>query len=94
MRIKIEPIDQRTLMLLQDTAPKGVTVKLGGSLMRQDQLVAAEITFTAGVESSAIGTWLYDKIQGKSAKVSINRVRVDPQQAEITRVIQEGLAKE
>ena len=97
MRIKVDSIDQQTLFLLQDTAPKGVTVKLGGAAREdvgRDQPVNAVITFTAGIESGAIGTWLYDKIKAKSAKVSINRIKVDIQEGEITRVIQEETVKE
>jgi len=95
MRIKVESIDQKTFFLLQDTAPQGVTVKLGGMVTeRSDQPVAAVITFTAGNASSAIGTWLYDKIKGKPAKVSINRIKVDIQQDAITRLIQEEITKE
>jgi hypothetical protein len=97
MRIKVESINRQTLFLLQDTAPEGVTVKLGGMVREDfgsDQPVAAVITFTAGIASSGIGTWLYDKIKDKSAKVSINRIKVDIQQDEITRVIQEEIAKE
>jgi hypothetical protein len=95
MRIKVESIDQKTFFLLQDTAPEGVTVKLGG--MANENIgspVAAVITFNAGSASSAIGTWLYDKIKDKSPRLSINRIKVPIQQGEITRVIEEEIAKE
>jgi hypothetical protein len=97
MRIKVESIDQQTLFLLQDTAPEGVTVKLGGAALENfgsDQPVTAVITFTAGTASGAIGTWLYDKVKAKSARISINRIKVGMQPGEITRIIQEETAKE
>ena len=97
MRIKIELLDQQAFFQLQDTAPKGVTVKLGGMMLEgagSNQPVAAVITFTGGIDGSAIGTWLCDKIKSKAAKVSINRVKVNLQQDEITRLIQEEMKKE
>src|SRR4029453_9693234 len=89
MRIKVESIDAKTLFQLQDTAPKGVTVKLGGMVQESQgssQPVAAVITYTAGMPNNAIGTWLYEKIKSQPARVSINRVKVVLNQDEINRL--------
>src|SRR5262245_36151208 len=97
MRIKVEAIDTKTLFQLQDTAPKGVTVKLGGMVLENqtsNQPVAAVITYTPDVASSAIGTWLYEKIKSQPARVSINRVKVRLHQDEINQLLQEESTKE
>src|SRR5262245_42821635 len=97
MRIKVESIDTKTLFQLQDTAPKGVTVKLGGMVLDNqagNQPVAAVITYTAGIANSAIGTWLYEKIKTQPARVSINRVKVNLNQDEINRLLEEESTKE
>ena len=97
MRIKVESIDAKTLFQLQDTAPKGVTVKLGGMVMENqgsNPPVAAVITYTPDIASSAIGTWLYEKIKGQPARVSINRIKVRLQEDEINQLLQEESTKE
>jgi hypothetical protein len=97
MQITVESIDRQTFFDLCESAPPGVSVKLGGTIRKDfgDQVVVAVITFAGSVAVNLVAQWLYDKIKGKPAKLTINRRQVDIKDGEVlVRLIEEEITKE
>jgi hypothetical protein len=75
----------------------GSTVIYSGSAMRKamnaPEVIRAVVEVALGVGTSVAGSWLYDKLKGKPAKLRINRKEVEIT-AESIRVVIEEIERE
>jgi len=69
---------------------QGELIKLA---VGEPSTIQLAITFVAGIASSYVGTWLYNKINGKAEKLRINYTEVEIDEGEITRVIDINIKK-
>ena len=74
---------------------EGVSVEIPPIYERRDlggeNIALAIITLAASVPAGLFTAFLYDKIKGKSAKITINRKEVHIDKGEIRRVIEESI---
>ena len=83
--------------ILQESAPDGVTVSFGPIIERRDfgtqELISISIGFAAGIPSSMIASWLYDKLKGKqTTKIRIHRTEIDCCDGDLRRIVEETIS--
>jgi len=76
----------------------GVSVTYDGTIIRKavdfPSTVQLVIAFASGVTASYVGTWLYNKVHGKAEKITIDKIEVEIDKGEITKVIETHMKKE
>jgi hypothetical protein len=82
--------------ILRDSAPQGVTVNFGDIMGRRDfgtpDVINITISFVAGIPSSILAAWLYDKLKGKqSTKIRIHRTEIDCCDGDLKRIVEETI---
>jgi hypothetical protein len=83
--------------ILRDSAPDGVTVSFGPIIERRDfgtqDLITISIGFVAGIPSSMVAAWLYDKLKGqKTTKIRIHRTEIDCDNGDLKRMVEETIS--
>lgn len=81
----------------QVAVPGGGALVWQGGMIRKavgiPQVFEFLLTFGAGVSSSMIGTYLYERLKGRATTLRIDRREVMIEEGEITRVIEEHIEK-
>jgi hypothetical protein len=96
--IEIETPDLPVAFNMKVDAPEGVTVFVPPIMMKRSDgaegIATIILTLTGSVVTSAIGSWLYDKLKaGRSRTVKINRREIEIENGEITRIIEECITE-
>ncbi|MBN2477472.1 MAG: hypothetical protein JXB62_22895 [Pirellulales bacterium] len=108
MRITLETNDETLAGDLMDNRETVVGSKMelpGGIVVNCDRneirrgagseiLIQLAISFVSGVSSQVLGSWLFKKLEGRLAKISINRREVRVEEAELESVIDQERERE
>jgi len=95
MEIEIESSSLPLIYQLKEgNKIEGVSVNIPPIPERRDlseNIAIAIITLAANIPIGLFTTWLYDKIKGKPAKITINRKVIDIDKGKIKRIVEENI---
>jgi hypothetical protein len=99
MKIEIETADYRLASDFdsQTEIPGGAVIASKSEMIRRmevdSHLIELVITFSSGVSTSLIATWIYDKLKGRASRVRINRKEVKFDKGQIEKILIEEIEK-
>ena len=96
MEIEVILSNNKDAFLLSNDIPSGVSFVMPVIFMTKsfgtETAVAIVISFAAGVPSSLVAAWLYDKLkQGRSSQISIDRREIHFSDGKVTKIIEEAI---